>query len=200
MNKREFLQSVENGLSGLPREDIEQRLSFYGEMIDDRIEDGFSEEEAVAGIGTPAEIVAQIIEETPLPRIIRERVRPKRKLGALEIILLVLGSPVWIAIAASLFAVVVLLYAVLWALTIVLWAVFISLIAGGIGALALGILALCRGEIPQGLALLGCALVLCGLSIFLFFAAKGATKGAAILVKKLARGIKSLFVGKERSA
>ncbi len=200
MNKREFLQSVENGLSGLPREDIEQRLSFYGEMIDDRIEDGFSEEEAVAGIGTPAEIVAQIIEETPLPRIIRERVRPKRKLGALEIILLVLGSPVWIAIAASLFAVVFSLYAVLWALTLVLWAVFVSLIAGGLGALALGILGLCRGEIPQGLALLGCALALFGLSIFLFFAAKGATKGAAILAKKIARGVKSLFVGKERSA
>ncbi len=53
MNKREFLQKLENGLSGLPREDIEQRLSFYAEMIDDRIEDGFSEEEAVAGIGTP---------------------------------------------------------------------------------------------------------------------------------------------------
>ena len=65
MNKREFLQKLENGLSGLPREDIEQRLSFYAEMIDDRIEDGFSEEEAVAGIGTPEEIAAQVIEETP---------------------------------------------------------------------------------------------------------------------------------------
>lgn len=47
MNKQEFLVKLRKGLSGLPKEDIEERLTFYSEMIDDRMEEGLSEEEAV---------------------------------------------------------------------------------------------------------------------------------------------------------
>lgn len=200
MNKEEFLQQLRLELHGLPQEDIDSHAAFYGEMIDDRIEDGFSEEEAVSGIGTPESVAAQIVEETPLPRIIRERVRPKRPLRALEIILLVLGSPVWLSLALALFAVVLSVYIVLWAMIIVLWTVFVSFIAAGLASLAAGVIGLVRGDRPAGLALLGCALVLLGLSIILFFAAKGATKGAAVLTKSIARGFKSLFVRKEKTA
>ena len=59
MNKQEFLAELRRGLSGLPRDDIEERLSFYGEMLDDRIEEGLSEEEELkcfqlASAGDPA--------------------------------------------------------------------------------------------------------------------------------------------------
>ena len=64
MTKREFLSRLNEGLSGLPQEDAAGRLAFYSEMIDDRIEDGLSEEEAVAGIGPVEKIVAQIIEDS----------------------------------------------------------------------------------------------------------------------------------------
>ena len=47
MNKVEFLEQLRRGLNGLPQEEIEERVTFYSEMIDDRIEEGFSEEEAV---------------------------------------------------------------------------------------------------------------------------------------------------------
>ena len=200
MYKQEFLRQLENALSGLPKEDIEGHLAFYSEMIDDRIEDGFSEAEAVAGIGTPEEISEQIIAETPLPRIIRERVRPKRRLGALEIILLILGSPIWLSLAIALFAVIFSVYIVIWALIIALWAVFVSFIISGIAAAIISVIYFTRGDTPDGIAALGCALVLFGLSILLFFACKGATKGAAVLTKKIARGIKNLFVRKEREA
>ncbi len=43
MNKQAFLTQLRKGLSGLPQEDIEERLAFYSEMIDDRIEEGLSE-------------------------------------------------------------------------------------------------------------------------------------------------------------
>ena len=46
MNKREFLASLRNGLYGLPQDDIEERLGFYAEMIDDRMEEGLTEEQA----------------------------------------------------------------------------------------------------------------------------------------------------------
>ena len=54
MNKETFLSELKKGLSGLPADDVNERLAFYGEMIDDRVEESMSEEEAVAGIGTVA--------------------------------------------------------------------------------------------------------------------------------------------------
>ena len=62
MNKQDFLKELSRALSGLPREDLEERLAFYSEMIDDRMEDGLSEEEAVADIGSIDEAASQIIE------------------------------------------------------------------------------------------------------------------------------------------
>lgn len=57
MNKQEFLMRLREGLSGLPENDIEERLIFYSEMIDDRKEEGLSEEEAVREIGNIDEII-----------------------------------------------------------------------------------------------------------------------------------------------
>ena len=84
MGKNEFLDHLREGLSGLPAGDIEERLTFYGEMIDDRVEDGLTEEEAVREIGDVDEVAAQIIEETPISRLVIEKVRPKRRFRAWE--------------------------------------------------------------------------------------------------------------------
>ena len=51
----------------------------------------------------------------------------------------------------------------------------------------------------QGLSLIAAGIVLAGLTIFLFYGCKAATKGAAVLTKKIALGIKSLFIGKEKN-
>ena len=92
MNKQEFLAALQSGLRGLPRGDIQHWVEFYREMVEDRMEDGMSEEEAVAALGPVRDIVAQILSETPLPRLVHEKVKPKRPMKAWEIILLVLGA------------------------------------------------------------------------------------------------------------
>ena len=51
MYKQEFLDKLAKGLSGLPKTEREERVAFYSEMIDDRVEDGMSEACAVAQIG-----------------------------------------------------------------------------------------------------------------------------------------------------
>lgn len=94
MDKQAFLTALRSGLSGLPQDDIEERLTFYGEMIDDRMEEGLSEEEAVAAIGEVSEIARQAVADTPLAKIAKERIRPKRRLKTWEIVLLALGSPI----------------------------------------------------------------------------------------------------------
>ena len=61
MTKLEFALELTGPLSFLPWEETEERVNFYSEMIDDRMEEGFSEEEAVAQIGSVEEIAAQIV-------------------------------------------------------------------------------------------------------------------------------------------
>ena len=51
MTKWEFIAALGARLSGLPKNDIDERLNFYGEMIDDRIEEGLGEADAVSEVG-----------------------------------------------------------------------------------------------------------------------------------------------------
>ena len=199
MGKQEFLFRLREGLSGLPQADIEERLAFYDEMIDDRMEEGLSEEEAVAGLGPIEEIVAQVLAETPLTRLVRERIKPTRRIRAWEIILLVLGFPLWFPLLIAAFAVVFSVYIAIWAVIISLWAVDLSLAAACLGCAAGGVLLLVGTGLTPGLLLISGALVLAGLSVFLFFGCKAVSKGALILGKKIALGIKSLFLRKEKA-
>ena len=197
MDKQQFITRLREGLSGLPQDEIRERLTFYEEMIDDRIEDGLPEEEAVAEIGSVDDIVSQIIAETPLLKVVRERVRPKRRIRVWEIILLVLGSPVWLAILIALFAVLLSVYAVIWAVIISLWAVDLSFLVSGLAGIAGGIVLFAKGFAAEGGFLFSAGLLLAGLSILLFFGCLPASKGTCILGKKIVLGIKKLFIGKE---
>lgn len=197
MNKQEFLKRLGAALSGLPEEDAAERLSFYEEMIDDRVEEGLSEETAVAEIGPVEAVAAQIVEETPLPKIVRERMKPKRRLRTWEILLLVLGSPLWLALLIAGAAVVFAVYVVIWALIVSLWAVELSVAVSALGCLAAGAVLLWRGDAARGLLGIAAGLVLAGLAILFFFVCLALTKAAAKLTGKIAFWIKSLFLRKE---
>lgn len=197
MTKQEFLAELKQGLSRLPRSDAEDHASFYAEMIDDRMEEGLSEEEAVAAVGTVSEIVAQIIAETPLTKLVKERVKPKRRLKAWETVLLAVGSPIWVSLAVALFAILLSLYISLWAIIVSLWAVFASFVASFAGGIAAGICFILRGQIASGLAMIGAGIVLAGLSVLVFFACRAATVGTVKLTKKIMIRVKRSFVKKE---
>lgn len=96
MNRYEFFAELRSALSGLPEADVQERIDFYAEMIDDRIEDGLTEAEAVASIGTPDEVASEILSEIPLTRLVKEKLTPNRSLKVWEIVLLILGCPVWL--------------------------------------------------------------------------------------------------------
>ena len=66
MTKQEFLTALSDALRGLPQSDIDERVAFYAEMIDDRMEEGLSEQEAVAAVGSVPDIVLQVVDEYPL--------------------------------------------------------------------------------------------------------------------------------------
>ncbi len=199
MSKQDFLVQLREGMSGLPQDDIKERLTFYSEMIDDRMEEGLSEEEAVREIGNVDEIISQIIADTPLPKIAKERIKPKRRLRVWEIVLLVLGSPIWFSLGIAAFAVILSLYISLWAVIISLWAVFGSVAACALGGtVAGGVFALGGNDAP-GFAMLGAGIVCAGLSIFVFCGCRAATKGILILTRKMAIWTKNCFVKKEEA-
>lgn len=194
MTKQEFLAALRDGLSGLPQSEIEEHLGFYAEMIEDRMEDDLTEEEAVAAVGSPASIAAGIIADTPLGKLVRGRIG--RRLAAWEIVLLILGAPIWLSLLIALLSVVLALYVSLWAVIVSLWSVFVALIGSAFGGLVGGIVLLCCAEIPSGLLLIAAALVCGGLAIFAFFGCKAATKGAVWLTKQLVPGIKKACLRK----
>lgn len=197
MTKMKFLMALHDKLSGLPQDEVEERLSFYSEIIEDRIEEGMSEEEAVLAVGSVEEIYIQILEEIPLLKIAKETIKPKRRLKIGELILLILGSPLWISLLAVAASVIFTLYIVLWVIVISLWAVFVSLVSCSLGMLAFGVINICYRNVLHGLASISVACVLAGLSIFTFWGCKLATRGAVLVSKKIVYLIKRCFVKKE---
>ncbi len=200
MTKQELLAALRAKLSDLPRRDVEERLSFYGEVIDDRVEEGLSEEAAVAALGALDGLLEEIRAEIPaepkrgsVPVCEREPVqtpKSKRRLRAWEVVLLALGSPIWLSLIIAAVAIVLSLYVSLWAVVISLWAVFASLVGCGIGGLIGGIGLILGGSAPAGVALIGAALVCAGLLIFTFYGCKAATRGTIFLMPKIVVSIK----------
>ena len=199
MNKQDFLAGLRKGLSGLPQDDIEERLTFYSEMIDDMTEEGLLEEEAVSSVGTVDEIVGQTVADIPLAKIAKERIRPKRHLKAWEIVLLALGSPIWLALGIAAVAVIFALYVALCAVIVSLWAVFGAFAVCAVGSIFACVVFAVIGNVASGLAVLSAGIVCAGLSIFVFYGCKEATKGILILTKKITTSIKNCFIGKEEA-
>lgn len=197
MGKKEFLDQLRKRLNGLPQADIEEQLAFYSEVIDDRMEEGLSEEDAVSAVGSVEEIATQTVAEIPLTKLAKERIKPKRRLKAWEIVLLVLGSPVWLSLLIAVLAVILSVYISLWAVIVSLWAVFASVAACAFGGIVAGIVFICGGKIPAGIAMIGGAFLCAGLAIFLFYGCCLATKGTTLLAKMFLLWVKSLFIGKE---
>ena len=197
MNKEKFLDELRNRLSGLPQEDIEERIAFYEEMIDDRMEDGVSEEEAVSRIGSVENIARQIMSEIPLTKLVKEKISPKRSLKAWEIILLVLGSPVWIPLIIAAIAVLLALYVVMWAVVICFYAVDVSFVAGTLACIVGLFVSLMVGNLAVALFSLGAGLALAGLTILMSFVCIGITKAVIKLTGWMLLRIKISFVGRE---
>lgn len=199
MSKSEFLKSLKNALCGLPQDDIQKSLDFYSEMIDDRIEDGVAEEEAVSQIGNIEEISKQILMDIPITKLVKQKIKPKRRIGVGEIVLLVLGSPIWLSLLMAMFAVIIAVYVSLWAVVISLWACEIAFCGSVLGGIAAAVMLFITGQnIYAGCTLLAASMFLIGFSILFFFVCKYTSKGMIWLTKKITLGIKSLFLRKER--
>ncbi len=197
MNRNEFSENLRNRLSGLPQADLEERISFYDEMICDRMEDGMTEEEAVSSVGSIDSIAAQITSEIPLTRLVRARVKPKKKPSGWVIALLILGFPLWFPLLIAAFSILLALLITVWAVILSLFVVDFSLAVSAI-AMPFAMFGFFSVGNPAGAFFaLGAGCICAGLAIPFFFGCVWIARAVLRLTGKMILGIKSSFVGKE---
>ena len=196
MTKTDFQKALQAALSGLPEEDIARAVDYYCEMIDDRMEDGVPEEEAVAAVGTVQEIAAQVLGDMSLPRLIKNKLKPRRTLSGWEITLLILGFPLWFPLLIAAFAVLLSVYVAIWAVIIALYASDLALACSALACTAACVAMLATGYGAFALVSLGTALVLTGLTIFMLLGCNLAAKGLVALGGLFGRGVKRALIGK----
>lgn len=168
-------------------------LEFCAESIDDRVEDGMAEEDAVTALGDVEDVARGLLADRPLGAVVRERVRHESNAG--RVVLLICASPLLV----TFFAVGLSVYAALWAAMIAIYAAVASLlIAGAAGALGGVALMFLQGAAP-GLCICGAGLVSFALGLLLIDPVKAAGRGLWKLTKAFGRGCKRLIVGKRRN-
>ena len=196
MNKIEFLDKLRARLKGLSTEDVSSSADYYGEMIDDRIEEGMSEEDAIAALGELDDIVKEILREIPLHKIVREKAKNRRHLRVWEIVLISAGSPLWVPIALAFVIIVLAVYISTWTIVLSCYAVTLALAVSSVACLLGGCAAFVLMGVGEGLFLLGATLIVAALTILALLGCNGFAKGVVYLGKKIILGIKGCFVGK----
>ena len=192
MYKYEFLTALREQLVGLPKEDIEERISFYEEMINDRIDEGKSEQEAVAEIGSVDEVVRQIAGDTKLVRLVKEKMRPKRRLHGWEIAIIIAGFPVWFPLLITSIVLAFVAYLMVWVLVVVTYSVETGLLASAALCGFSFIMSYVSNE--PNYMLLGQSIAAAGGAILMFFGCYGSTKLTIGVSRHILVGIKSAFI------
>lgn len=196
MNKNEFLTELRNRLKGLPKQDIEDRISFYSEAIDDRMDEGKSEIEAVNDMGDIDDIINEIANDTSLMKLVKEKVKPNRSIRAWEIILLILGFPLWFPLILVAFILCLVAYLLIWVLDLVVYAVELGLAASALASIIAFFIFLYTGEF--NMLPLGASIMSIGGAMLLCFGCIGITKVTLKLSKAIFTGIKKSFIKKGR--
>lgn len=192
MNKKEFLEELKNNLNGLPNDEIEERISFYDEMIDDRVEEGKTEEEAISDLGGVDGVVNDIAKDTKLFNLVKEKIKPKRKLNGWEIALIIITFELWFPLLFTTVILFFVAYLVLWILDVTLYAIDLSCVIGAIASF--GMIFVCMFNGAFRLEYVGMTLACAGLSILFLFAALYFTKLSVFITKKSILGIKTCFI------
>ncbi len=200
MTKSEYLESIKAKLNGLPEKDIQSAVEYYEEAIDDRIEDGLTEEQAIEEVGTPEEIAEKILMESSIPKLITAKAKPKRALKGWEIALIIISSPIWIWLAIIMMILFFVVIIVIFALIVSLGSVLASFLIGGLAGIGAGIVHLFSGYGVNAIAEIGVSAVLAGLGMFMIIPVKEAIMGLWKLIFKFIKWVKKKIIGKKKDS
>ena len=100
MTRNRFLAALNRRLRPLRREDRRRLIEYYAEMIDDRVEEGKPEADVIRDLGTPRAVAAGMLSSSLQKR------QSRGKIGWILAL-----SPVWVALCAAYFCVILALWA-----------------------------------------------------------------------------------------
>ncbi len=126
MNKTQFCALLGNKLKPyLTPKEMYKTLNFFEEMIDDRIDEGLSEEEAVSQLGDINIIVDQILDEHNIGKKQTKLVWRfiPRELGFINIVLL---FPAWITIFSLVASLFIVILSIIFSIVFSIIAIFIG--------------------------------------------------------------------------
>lgn len=198
MNKEEFLQTLDQRLQTLPQSDRERSVHYFSEIIDDRMEDGMSEEEAVADLESIDAIVEDILNEREEAEV-SSTIQPSKTRRFplwLTILLLVLGSPVWVPLFLTAISVATTLYLCLWIILACVYLAAVSLVFGGVAGFFAVFSAAGVYGAPAAVFLAGASFFCIGGGILLFFPATWFAKWIVKLTKWCVLRLGEMFTAK----
>ena len=194
MRKKEFIAELKSRLKGYPQDVINGAVGYYSECIDDAVEDGRSEEEAVRSLGDMDEIVRNTLKDVPLSKLVKERCAPKRQLSGIEIVLIVLGFPLWFPLLVTAWSLFFAFYVVIWSLIFAFAATAVALLASSVVACISGGAAFIAATPAIGVLAIGGAFVCLGAALLMFALLPALGKGGLALGRGFLLGVKKLFI------
>lgn len=196
MRKAEFLARLDANLDFMEEQERRATLQFYDEQLEDRIDDGMTEEEAVASLESPQD-VARNLNDFRTTQSSQAAAAPttgfasysteKKVLVVLGIIFaLIILSPIIFSLIAAVFSVVLFIVSIILALALAA----IGFVILGIALFTMAIL-LIPSSPPSALAHLGMSIVSFALAILSGLATYYASYGLIKLAKFTYRSTKN---------
>lgn len=196
MTKQEYLDELRSALGELPADEARRACAFYEEMIDDRIEAGLDEQDAVAQMEPPAEAAARILDELPtVPRAIA-RAQAARRSGCGTVALwaaVIVGSPLWVSVLIAALAFVLCGVIMLCLPVVVAWVIAVAFLLCVPVAIFASVCASFAGSGTIALIDLGIGLGMGGAGLLLLIAALFVTRFFVRLLARFVRWAVSPF-------
>lgn len=161
MNKIEFLKELAFYLHKMSDFEKDKYITYYDEMISDYVENGVAEEEAIEKIGIPMKIAEELLVDYNSVKLNL----PSTGSRILNIILTIIGFPLWGSVLLAVGLMVLSIYIIIWCIPVVTAAgcvgFFSSAVVGIIGtpfvmikSASLGIMQLGTGVASIGISIL----------------------------------------------
>lgn len=110
MTKSTFIDTLRGLLESLNEDECNKFISYYEEIIEDYKESGLTEEEVIKKIGSPQSIAKNILSEEDSININIPSFNSK----ILNIILLILGFPLWGSLLLTVVLLILSAYIIIW--------------------------------------------------------------------------------------
>ena len=207
-----FLAALTHRLGYLPYGEVKKTVDFYREAIADRMEDGMTEAEAVAALGSVDDIVREIEMNLPLSTVVKTRVDDARErakeqkesrgggTNVFKLLFLILTCPIWGSLLIAGIAVALGLLVALFSIVFALVVTAVAFIASGLAIAVAAFIVPYPGLAPR-LMLSGIGLLMAALGCVFVFAAMITEKAVSGSLRFTGRTVKKAILrGKGASA